>query len=144
MSHRDIPAEIRERVRKRAGHRCGYCLSPQELVLSWLDIELIIPKGAGGSDRESNLWLACRLCNNGKGVQTHALDPLTGRRVRLFNPRRQRWSVHFAWNDDGTRIMGKTPCGRATMLGLQLNNAIAVLVRHQWVAAGWHPPQERL
>jgi hypothetical protein len=40
-------------------------------------------------------------------------------------------------------IVGKTPCGRATVLALQLNFWIAVQVRRQWVAAGWHPPSER-
>jgi HNH endonuclease len=103
-------------------------------------MEHIIPTAAGGSDRETNLWLACRLCNNGKGVQTHGLDPMGGRRVRLFNPRRQRWQVHFLWSDDGARIMGKTPCGRATILALRLNNEIAVMVRREWNSAGWHPP----
>ncbi len=38
------------------------------------------------------------------------------------------------------RIIGKTPCGRATVIALQLNNWIAVMVRREWIAAGWHPP----
>lgn len=142
MSHRNISAEVRERVRRRAGDRCGYCLSPQRLVLGPLEIEHVIPTAAGGPDRETNLWLACRLCNNFKGAQTNALDAITGRRGKLFNPRRQRWRVHFGWSDDGTRILGKTPCGRATVLALRLNNLIAVMVRREWVAAGWHPPGE--
>jgi geranylgeranyl pyrophosphate synthase len=58
----------------------------------------------------------------------------------LFNPRRQKWSRHFVWSEDGTLIIGKTACGRATVVALQLNNPIAVLVRQQWVAVGWHPP----
>jgi hypothetical protein len=137
-----IPVEIRNRVRDQAGHRCGYCLSPQRLVLGRLEIEHIIPTARGGPDTEDNLWLGCRLCNNYKGAQVDALDPDTGRRVRLFNPRRQRWSEHFAWSEDGTRILGRTPCGRATVLALQLNNIIAVTVRQAWVAAGWHPPRD--
>jgi hypothetical protein len=60
--------------------------------------------------------------------------------VPLFNPRRQSWSEHFVWSDDGTRILGKTPIGRATIVALQLNNLISVVVRRHWVAAGWHPP----
>jgi hypothetical protein len=82
------------------------------------------------------------MCNGFKGAQTHGRDPLSGRRVRLFNPRRQRWSRHFAWSDDGIRIIGRTACGRATVLALQLNNPIAVLVRREWVGAGWHPPRD--
>jgi hypothetical protein len=60
----------------------------------------------------------------------------------LFNPRQQRWTEHFAWSEDGTRIIGLTDCGRATVLALQLNNVIAVMVRREWVAAGWHLPVE--
>ncbi len=140
MSDRHIPEELKERVRAEAGECCGYCLSPQRLVLGWLEIEHIVPSARGGSDEEDNLWLACRLCNNYKGTQTETLDPVTNKRVALFNPRRQRWSDHFAWSEDGTRVLGRTVCGRATVLALQLNNWIAVMVRTQWVAAGWHPP----
>jgi hypothetical protein len=137
-----IPEDVRARVRSQAGERCGYCLSPQRLVLGLLEIEHLIPSARGGSDEEENLWLGCRLCNGYKGAHTDALDPVTGTRVPLFNPRRQRWSEHFSWSEDGTRVLGRTPCGRATVIALQLNNWIAVMVRTQWVAAGWHPPQE--
>jgi hypothetical protein len=109
-------------------------------VLGWLEIEHLIPQALGGSDEEENLWLACRLYNGYKGVQIEGLDPETGSRVSLFNPRRQSWRDHFEWSTDGTRILGTTPCGRATVLSLQLNNLIAVMVRREWVTAGWHPP----
>jgi hypothetical protein len=115
-------------------------LSPQRLVLGLLEIDHIIPKARSGTDEFENLWLACRLCNNFKGTQTDMLDPETDHRVRLYDPRRQKWSEHFQWSDDGTRILGRTPCGRATVIALQLNNVIAVLVRREWAAAGWHPP----
>jgi 5-methylcytosine-specific restriction endonuclease McrA len=135
-----VPEAVRESVRAAAGDRCGYCLSPQRLVLGLLEIEHLIPTAKGGPDDEENLWLACRLRNNFKGAQTEAIDPVTSTGVPLFNPRRQKWSDHFAWSANGTRVLGRTPCGRATVLALQLNNWIAVLVRTQWVAAGWHPP----
>ncbi len=141
MSGGYIPETIRARVRTQAGDRCGYCLSPQRLVLGRLEIEHIIPQAAGGPDDEDNLWLACRLCNNYKSDQTEGLDPVSGQKVPLFNPRRQQWHEHFAWSADGTEVIGRTPCGRATVLGLQLNNVIAVMVRREWVAAGWHPPR---
>ncbi len=137
-----IPEELRERVRTQAGDRCGYCRSPQRYVLGLLEIDHIIPTARGGGDDEDNLWLACRLCNGFKGTQTRALDPLTGRWVRLFNPRRQRWARHFRWSADGTEVHGRTASGRATVIALQLNHAIARLVRSAWVAAGWHPPTE--
>jgi hypothetical protein len=135
-----ITAEIRWRVRQAAGDRCGYCLSRQEYVLGVLELDHIVPRAAGGTDDEANLWLSCRLCNAYKGVQTRARDPVTGRLVRLFNPRRQRWGNHFRWSADGVRIVGRTPTGRATVGALQLNNVIAVAVRRNWMAAGWHPP----
>ena len=142
MSDAHISEELRARVRTQACERCGYCLAPQRLVLGWLEIEHIIPSARGGSDEESNLWLACRLCNNFKGVQTQGRDPATGRRIGLFNPRRQQWSRHFRWSNDGTRILGQTARGRATMIALQLNNVLAVMVRREWVTAGWHPPSD--
>ena len=45
------------------------------------------------------------------------------------NPRKQRWSDHFRWIADGTKISGRTPSGRATVIALQLNNRVAVTVR---------------
>lgn len=139
-----ISDEVRARVRDQAGDRCGYCHSPQKYVLGQLEIDHIIPQARGGTDEVNNLWLACRLCNSFKGMQTRGLDPVTSRRVRLFNPRKQSWTNHFAWNTDGTRIIGLTACGRATALALHLNNVIAVMVRREWVAAGWHPPADDL
>lgn len=110
-----IPDATRQAVRREAGDRCGYCLAHQDYVLGRLEIEHITPTALGGSDDESNLWLACRLCNLRKGVQAHAVDPQTGSIARLFNPRTQSWAEHFSWSADGTRISGLTPCGRATV-----------------------------
>ena len=135
-----IPEEVKARVRVSARHRCGYCLAQQRYTLLVLEMEHIIASARGGKDEEENLWLACRLCNNAKGTQTHARDPLTGRRVKLFNPRTQRWSRHFKWSEDGTQIIGRTASGRATVVVLNLNNEIALIVRRNWVRAGWHPP----
>lgn len=132
--------KVEERVREAAGHRCGYCLSPQQLVLGKLEIEHLIPSSRAGADEEENLWLACRMCNNFKAAQTHAHDPDTQQSVVLFNPRQQSWEEHFEWSGDGQKIIGRTACGRATVLALQLNNLIAMAVRRNWIAAGWHPP----
>ena len=109
-------------------------------MLGILEIEHIIPKAAGGTDDEDNLWLACRLCNSYKAAQTQGQDFVSNRKVKLFNPRQQKWSRHFAWINNGTHITGLTACGRATVLALQLNNPYAVTVRQAWISAGWHPP----
>lgn len=143
MARPAIPAAVIQRVRAAAQNRCGYCLSPQELVMARLEIEHIIPRAQGGSDSESNLWLACPLCNRHKSSATHAPDPLTGEWTPLFNPRTQQWFEHFCWSDDGIRIIGLTPEGRATVLALHLSDdPDALLVRGYWVMAGWHPPAE--
>ena len=141
MSRSRIPAAVRVRVRHTAADRCGYCLSRQEYVLGRLHVEHIVPVAKGGSDDEDNLWLACSLCNNYKGTQTEAVDPLTGAVVSLFNPRLDSWADHFRWTEGGAWIEGLTPCGRATVLALQLNNVLAVTVRRGWIRAGWHPPE---
>jgi hypothetical protein len=142
VSPPQLSVAIRARVQAEAHNRCGYCRSSQRYVLGLLEIDHIIPKARGGSDEQANLWLACRMCNGFKGPQMAARDPLHGRRVRLFNPRRQRWSRHFQWSEDGTRILGRTSCGRATVMALQLNHVIAVMVRRAWVEAGSHPPED--
>src|SRR5258708_6673374 len=99
MSARHVSEDVRKSVRSQAADRCGYCLSPQHLVMGWLEIEHIIATARGGSDDESNLWLACRLCNGYKGDQLNGFDVETGQWVRLFDPRRQRWPDHFAWSE---------------------------------------------
>ncbi|MEH2141227.1 HNH endonuclease [Nostoc sp.] len=38
-----ISVEIERRVRTDTRNRCGYCLSPQHLVMARLEIEHIIP-----------------------------------------------------------------------------------------------------
>ncbi|WP_439100154.1 HNH endonuclease [Candidatus Viridilinea mediisalina] len=132
-----------QRIRSAARHRCGYCLSPQHLVMARLEIEHIIPLAQGGSHAESNLWLACPLCNAHKSSKIDEIDPVSGLRVPLFNPRMQVWHEHFAWVNGGLSIAGLTPIGRATVVALHLNtDQDALTVRSYWILAGWHPPSD--
>lgn len=141
MARAYIPTEVDRRVRVAAQNRCGYCLSPQHLVMARLEIEHIIPISRGGSSEESNLWLACPLCNRSKSDRTMTVDPETGDTVPLFNQRTQIWSEHFRWSNDGIRIIGVTAIGRATVEALHLSDdPDALEVRSYWVLAGWHPP----
>jgi 5-methylcytosine-specific restriction endonuclease McrA len=75
--------EVREYLLEKWGRRCIYCQASNMP----LQVEHIVPKVRGGSDRVSNLTLACELCNRAKGTQTaaefgypdlqaHALQPL--------------------------------------------------------------------
>ena len=137
-----VSPALDRRVREAAGYRCGYCLSPQNLVMARLEVEHIIPVALGGKTEEGNLWLACPLCNRYKGSKTTTVDPQTGEEVALFNPRVQTWQHHFRWSADGLRIIGLTGVGRATVAALHLDDdPDALLVRSYWVLAGWHPPE---
>lgn len=136
-----ISNALRALVAQQAGHRCGYCLTRQEYVPWSLEIEHIVPVAKGGSNEVENLWLACRSCNSFKGVQTEGIDPFAGQSVPLFHPRNQAWNEHFGWSESGELIVGLSSIGRATVIALQMNNIVAVTVRRNWIAAGWHPPQ---
>lgn len=130
------------KIRKQAKNRCGYCLAPQKLLSYKLEIEHIFPKGKGGSDKEENLWLACRQCNLSKGTKTDGFDSITSKRSKLFNPREQVWSEHFVWSDDKTLIIGKTPSGRAAVSALLLNNDWHRIAREFWKLTGIFPPED--
>ena len=143
MPRERLPLDVVKRVREAAGNRCGYCLSPQRLVMARLEVEHVIPRSRGGTDEEANLWLSCPLCNRHKADRVSATDPDSGTQVPLFHPRTQRWSEHFRWSEDGLRILGITPTGRATVAALHLDDdPDALIVRSYWVLAGWHPPRD--
>jgi hypothetical protein len=142
MSRAHIPEAIRRRIAEAARYRCGYCHTLQAIVGYPLHIDHIIPEAAGGPSTEDNLWLSCSVCNNFKGVQTRATDPITQVEVPLFNPRTQVWSDHFTWSEDGIQIIGLTPIGRATVLALQLNTPFRIHARQRWASVGWHPPRD--
>jgi hypothetical protein len=75
-------------------------------------------------------------------IQRKVEDPLTGEIVSLFNPRTQRWSEHFAWSVDATKVEGVTAIGRATITSLRMNNSVIVAARYRWAISGWHPPEK--
>lgn len=136
-----ISNKLRAQIEQDAGHRCGYCLSDETLTGIPLSVEHILPEALGGKTIRTNLWLACRPCNEYKGTQTHAKDQETGKKAPLFNPREHQWNEHFSWSEDGCYILEKTPIGRATITALQLNRKLLVNARKRWVIVGWHPPK---
>ncbi len=58
--------EVREYLLEKFGRKCVYC-GAENIPLQ---IEHIVPKARGGSNRVSNLTLACEPCNKRKGNQT--------------------------------------------------------------------------
>jgi hypothetical protein len=142
MSKAHIPVELRRRIQKDAGHRCGYCRASERITATELEVDHIQPESAGGATARENLWLVCTRCNQFKGIKTKVTDSQTGQVVPLFNPRTQVWVEHFTWSEDGTKIIGHTACGRATVEALRLNRELAILARQRWVSVGWHPPND--
>jgi hypothetical protein len=57
--------EVREYLLEKWGRKCAYC-DARDVPL---EIDHIHPRSRGGSDRVSNLTLACRACNQRKGTQ---------------------------------------------------------------------------
>lgn len=142
MSSSFVPKALRRLVAEQSRRRCGYCLTLELLTGTPMEIDHIIPAALGGLTEENNLWLACSLCNQYKGIHLVGLDPLTDEYAPLFNPRQQIWEDHFTWSSDFEWIIGKTAVGRATVLLLRLNRPMLVSARRIWTASGWHPPED--
>lgn len=122
----------------RAGHCCEYCRMPQEFDDTPFEIDHILALSHGGRTRASNLCLACFSCNSFKGTNLAGIDPKSHRIVRLFNPRRHSWRRHFRWN--GSRLIGRTPVGRATIATLRINLDHRMAHRQALIEEGVFPP----
>ncbi|HLW66081.1 MAG TPA: HNH endonuclease [Gemmataceae bacterium] len=133
---------LRELVFRRARGRCEYCRRPAAFAHQSFSLEHIRPRSRQGKRSADNLALSWQGCNNHKYNRTKARDPVAGKLVPLFHPRRHRWADHFAWSDDGAQILGLTRIGRATVEALQLNRETLVNLRRVLVQAGEHPPEE--
>jgi 5-methylcytosine-specific restriction endonuclease McrA len=131
---------LRASILELARHRCDYCQVSELVTGSTLELDHLLPESLGGETIEENLWAACRECNNAKGQNVTAVDAQTGEMVRLFSPRKDVWSDHFRWSEDGTTILGLSSIGRATIELLKMNRRNAVLARRVWVKGGAHPP----
>ena len=125
-------------VRRRAGDRCEYCRLPQAFSSTRFQFDHIIAEQHGGLTVASNLALACLADNNHKGPNLAGIDPKTGKRAWLFDPRRQKWTRHFGWQ--GPVLVGRTPIGRATIAVLAMNLPHRVAQRAALIAEGVFPP----
>jgi hypothetical protein len=133
-----VPEEHSLTVRARADGRRQYCLMHESLQGATFHIEHIIPQCQGGRSNSENLVLACPGCNLHKAGRMTAMDPATGRYVRLFHPVLQIWSEHFRFN--GYQIEGLTAEGRATVEALNLNHPRRQRIREVEEAFGLYPP----
>ena len=60
--------EVRNYLLEKFGRSCVYCARTETAF----EIDHVVPRSRGGSDRVSNLVLACHECNQAKGNQTGA------------------------------------------------------------------------
>ncbi|MEM6319476.1 MAG: HNH endonuclease [Bacteroidota bacterium] len=140
MPRKYISKKTKELVFIRAKHRCEYCQCRADTALETFEIEHILAVALGGSDALSNLALACRGCNSRKAMRVWIIDKITQQKIALFNPRKDKWKVHFEWSTDFLQVIGKTATGKITVEALQLNRVGVANVRKLMVLGGIHPP----
>lgn len=103
--------EVREYLLEKWGRKCAYC-GKENLPL---EIEHIVPKSRGGTDRVSNLTLACHDCNQRKGsltaeefgypeVQKRAKQPLKD--AAMLNA--TRWALYNRLKETGLPVENGT------------------------------------
>jgi hypothetical protein len=126
-------------VWQRARACCEYCQLPQACSPLPHAVDHIISRQQRGPTVAENLALGCFFCNSYKGPNIAAINPQTGRIVRLFNPRKDRWNRHFTWN--GPILVGRTHTGRVTITLLEINRDEAVDLRQYLILEGAFPPQ---
>jgi HNH endonuclease len=133
MSATRISTSLRRLVAARARRRCEYCRIHESDTVFGCQVDHVVSEKHGGATEAENLAYACVFCNRHKGSDIAALDE-TGKLVALFNPRRDAWAGHFAF--DGARLAGLTPAGRATIRLLRMNAPERVIEREILLQAG--------
>ncbi len=125
-----IGAATRRLVRTRAENCCEYCGTRQddEPFVTY-QVEHVVAVQHGGGDDDGNLALACSHCNLHKGPNLAGIDPVLKRIEPLFHPRMQSWADHFEFV--GGQVVGKTPCGRATVRVLAMNAQARIDLRQE-------------
>ena len=145
--------EVREYLLAKWNRRCAYC-GIKDVPLQ---IDHIHPKARGGSNRVSNLTLACRGCNQHKGADDInvflAKDPVRLARI-LAQARRPlkdaaavnatRWKLVGALKATGLPVVtgsgGQTKFNR-TRLDMPKAHALdAACVGHVDAVVDWHKP----
>jgi len=124
-------------VRRRARGLCEYCQVPQRNTRFPHQVDHIIATKHRGPNTGSNLALACYACNKHKFSNISGIDPESGAIVRLFHPRRHKWSAHFKW--DGAVLVGRTAIGRTTIEVLEINMPHRVEFRSMLIDEGAFP-----
>lgn len=92
--------EVREYLLEKWGRKCAYC----GLENVPLEVEHIVPKSRGGSNRVSNLTLACNPCNIAKNSQTAAEFGHPDIQAKARRPLRDTAAVNATRFEIGRRL----------------------------------------
>lgn len=102
-----IGFEVREYLLEKWGRRCAYCGATGVP----LQVEHIVPRSRGGTDRVSNLTLACAPCNQAKGDHTAAEFGHPGIQAQARQPLKDaaavnttRWALYRALGATGLPV----------------------------------------
>ncbi|MBI4605278.1 MAG: HNH endonuclease [Planctomycetes bacterium] len=126
-------------VIRRAGGRCECCRFPEAAAELPFHVDHVVAEKHGGATISSNLAWACFPCRLRKSPNVAGLDPLTGELTRLFHPRTDAWTEHFAWQ--GVWLLGLTAIGRTTVAVLvDINLPENAAVREALRAEGLFEP----
>jgi 5-methylcytosine-specific restriction endonuclease McrA len=136
-----ISAKAWRQIQQAFKWQCGYCRMPAVYLPQGLQKEHIIPRSFEGPDAVRNICPACPNCNSHKTNKILGIDPESGEEVPLFKPRQQKWTEHFEWDKTGTKIVGRTKVGRATVAVLKMNLPDIVAWRSIIVGIGGYPPK---
>lgn len=126
----------------RAAYLCEYCLIHEEDTYFGCQVDHIISEKHGGLTESQNLALACTVCNRTKGSDIGSLVWETGRFVRFFNPRTDKWSEHFRLQ--GVEIVPITEIGIATNNILKFNDSERLMERQELAELGRYPTLEAI
>lgn len=139
LVEKNLSNETQNIIKEKAQGVCEYCRS--QIVFSFLPFSfvLIIPGSKFGGLSLENLVFSCQGCEIRKSNSTTAIDPVTGEKTGLFNPRKSQWEEHFKWSDDFSFINGLTSLGRATISKLELNREVLILFRKTLRNLNKHP-----
>jgi hypothetical protein len=113
-------------------------LLPQASQEATFHIDHIKPLAEGGTSHPDNLALACVSCSLKKSARVKHVDPRTGKSVRLFNPRLDKWAEHLKLTLH-LKISGRTAVGRATVSALDMNRPTILLIRRELQLLGRFP-----
>lgn len=138
MSTTYISAELRRQVIGEAENICEYCLIHEDDTFFGCHVDHIISEKHGGLTTADNLAFACSVCNLRKGSDIASLTS-SGILTRLYNPRIDIWSQHFALLR--AVIEPLTDIGEVTESLLQLNISERILERQELIEVQSYPSE---